>query len=97
VTVDILPAPVERAVRDVPVRVRNVGRGLRATADPPRITVFLRGAREALGSLDVSELEAWVDAASLGPGRYTLPIRFDPGVDYGILRVEPGTIQVRVR
>jgi YbbR domain-containing protein len=97
VSVDVLPAPIERAVRDVPVSVRNVQRGLRASVQPTRITVVLRGTREALGALDIAGLHAWVDAASLGPGRYTLPVRFDHGDDYGISRVEPEAAQVRIR
>jgi YbbR domain-containing protein len=97
VVVTILPAPIERAVQDVSVRVRNLSPGRRGTATPPRVTVVLRGARETLGSLDVSRLEAWVDALSLEPGRYALPVKVDPGTDYGVARVEPGTVQLRVR
>jgi YbbR domain-containing protein len=97
VTVDILPAPIERAIYDIPVRVRNLSRGLEVTVNPSRVTVILRGARTALGSLDQSGLEAWVDAASLSAGRYALPVRFDPGREYGISRVEPAEVQVRLQ
>jgi YbbR domain-containing protein len=97
VTVDILPAPIERTVYDVSVRVRNLARGRRATAVPARVTVVLRGAREALGSLDTGALEAWVDAVSLEPGRYVLPVKVDAGREYGIARVLPETVEVRVR
>lgn len=97
VTIEILPAPIERAVRDVPVQVRNMTRGLRATVTPTRVTVILRGSREALGSLNLDGLVAWVDAASLERGRYTLPLKVDSGADYGLARLEPDAVQVRLR
>jgi YbbR domain-containing protein len=97
VTVRILPAPIERAVRDVPVRARHLGRSLRVSIEPTRVTVMLRGPREALGALSVGDLEAWVDAASLGPGRYNLPVRFDQEKDYAIAHAEPASVQVRIR
>jgi YbbR domain-containing protein len=97
VTVDILPAPIERAVYDVPVRIRNLGPRRRGTASPPRVTLILRGARETLGSLDVRALVAWVDAASLEPGGYALPVRADGGRDFTVARIEPGVVQVRLR
>jgi YbbR domain-containing protein len=95
--VDILPAPIERAVHAVPVRIHNLGPRLRASADPPNVTVILRGSRQSLGSLDAARFEAWVDAESLDPGRYALPIKIDTGPDFGVVRVEPAVAQVRIR
>jgi YbbR domain-containing protein len=97
VTVQIRPAPIERAVHDVPVHIRNMERGRRATVVPPRVSVVLRGSRDALGSLDVSTLDAWVDLERLQPGRYALPVKVETGRDFGLVRVEPNTVDVRVR
>lgn len=97
VVVEIVPAPIERSVKDVRVRVRNAGQGLRVSVRPATVTVVLRGRREVLGALDASRLEAFVDVASLGPGRYVLPARGEAGPDYGVVRTEPGTVEVRIR
>jgi YbbR domain-containing protein len=97
VTVDVIAAPIERVVRDVPVRVRNLTEGLRTAVDPPRVTVVLRGPREALGALNASGLEAWIDAGSLGAGRYTLPVKAEPGAEYGVSGVDPGWVQVQLQ
>lgn len=96
VTVNVLPAPLERVVRDVPVGARNLPEGLRMVVEPERVTVVLRGRREALGSLEVSALEAWVDVASLGEGRYTLPVNLDPGPNFGVAGVDPEWVQLRL-
>jgi YbbR domain-containing protein len=97
VTVDIMPAPIERAVHDVPIRIVNLQQGRRASVEPARVTIILRGAREALGSMNVDGLQPWVDAGSLQPGRYALPVKLDPGADYGIARIEPPMVELRVR
>lgn len=97
VVVEIVPAPIERSVKDVRVRVRNAGQGLRVSVRPATVTVVLRGRREALGALDASRLEVFVDVASLGPGRYVLPARGEAGPDYGVVRTEPETVEVRIR
>jgi YbbR domain-containing protein len=97
VVVEIVPAPIERSVKDVRVRVRNAGEGLRVSVRPAAVTVVLRGRREALGALDASRLEVFVDVASLGPGRYVLPARGEAGPDYGVVRTEPETVEVRIR
>ena len=49
VIVDVLPAPVERELRDVPVQARNLGHGLRAAEiAPAAVAVLIRGRRDAL-------------------------------------------------
>lgn len=97
VFVDIVPAPIERAVPDVPVVVRNLAPGRRGSVEPARVTIVVEGAREALGSLDVSQLEAWVDAAQLDAGGYSVPVRVEPGRTYRIARTEPASVRLRVR
>lgn len=97
VVVEIVPAPIERSVKDVRVHVRNAASGLRVTVRPAAVTVVLRGRRETLGALDASRLDVFVDVASLGPGRYVLPARAEAGPDFGVARVEPETVEVRIR
>ena len=40
---------------------------------------------------------AFVDLASLGPGRYLLPVKGDPAKAYRIVRCDPPGVQVRIR
>ena len=49
VSVAILPAPEERQLSGVAVRVRNLSVGLRATITPPLVKVRVRGTKEAIG------------------------------------------------
>jgi YbbR domain-containing protein len=97
VTVDVVPAPIERALRDLPIEVRGLERRQRATTEPRVVTVVVRGGREALGSLDPTRLRPWVDASSLGPGRYRVPVKLDAADDFGVSRIVPSAVEVRVR
>ena len=52
VIVDILPAPVERELKGVLVRARNLGSGLAApVVRPGSVTLLVRGRREALAAV----------------------------------------------
>ena len=96
VTVQVLPAPLERTVRDRPVHLRNLGPNLAAQALPPVVAVGLRGSREALNGVEPDDITAYVDLAGLGSGQYKLSGRADTSREVGITHVEPATIQVRI-
>jgi YbbR domain-containing protein len=97
VTVQINAAPLERSLEDVPVRARNLPPGLSAQVSPTRTTIVVRGSRDAVTALTVSDVEAYVDLENLGRGRYTLTVRADGGPAYGVLRVDPERVEVRIR
>jgi YbbR domain-containing protein len=97
VQVDVVPAPIERAIARVPVHLRNVTAGLRATAVPATVRVTVRGSREALAALSGDAVGAFVDLAGLGPGRYNLRVRIDPASSFGVVRIDPQTADVGVR
>jgi YbbR domain-containing protein len=96
VTVQILPAPLERALRNQPVHLRNLGPNLQAEAVPPAVELTLRGNRDALGRVTGDDLTAFVDLAGLGPGEYSLTVHADSSRDAGVTRVTPATVQVRI-
>ena len=96
VTVQVLPAPLERTVRDRPVHLRNLGPNLAAQAVPAVVAVGLRGSREALNRVEPDDITAYVDLAGLGSGEYTLTGRVDASREVGIAHVEPATVQVRI-
>jgi YbbR domain-containing protein len=97
VTVDILPAPVERELAGIPVRMRNLGQGLRASVQPTLTRVIVRGRREALNDLRAGAIDAFVDLAGLAPGRYNLRVQVDPSQTFGVSSIDPAVVDVTIR
>ena len=97
VRVEIIPAPIERTLSGVSVGMKNLPAGTSAAANPATIEVFVRGRREALVSLDASQIVAFVDLAGLRPGRYNLPVRIDPSRAFGVSRIEPAVVEIVIR
>jgi YbbR domain-containing protein len=96
VIVEVLPAPIERELRGVLVRARNLGSGLA----PPKIstvTVSVRGRREALARLEPETVDAFVDLTGLGPGQYTLRVQVDPSEHFGVAEISPTVVAVTIR
>jgi hypothetical protein len=96
VTVQVVPAPLERTLRNRPVHLRNLGATLEAQAGPAVVELTLRGNRDALNRVDPEEIGAFVALAGLGPGEYSLPVHADSSPEVGITRVEPASVQVRI-
>ena len=96
VTVQIIPGPVERTLRNQPVHLRNLGPNLQAEAVPPAVDLTLRGNREPLNRTAADDVTAYVDLAGLGPGQYSLPVHGDASRDAGVTRVTPDSVQVRI-
>ena len=96
VTVQILPAPLERTLRNQPVHLRNLGPNLQAEAVPAAVELTLRGDRDSLGRVAADDLAAFIDLAGLGPGQYSLTVHADSSRDAGVTRVHPESVQVRI-
>jgi YbbR domain-containing protein len=96
VRVPVLPGPVERAVRDCAVHLRNLGTNLTAQASPAAVEVVLRGSRQGVGRVDRDAVTASVDLAGLGAGDYVLGVKVDASPDAGVARIIPATVQVRI-
>jgi YbbR domain-containing protein len=97
VTVEITPAPIERTIDGVPVRVRNLSPNLTARLTPSVVRLHVRGAAEELRAIQADTVEAFVDLAGLVSGRYNLPVRTAPRSDVGVTRVEPATVTVTIK
>lgn len=97
VTVQINPAPIERTLLNVPIAVRNLSPGMTARLMPSRVTVVVRGTRDAVLPLEGPDVGAFVDVSNLSRGRYLLPVKGDPGKSPGIVRAEPASVEVRIR
>jgi YbbR domain-containing protein len=97
VLVDVVPAPVEKTIEDVPVRTRNLGNRLRATVAPTGVKITVRGARAPLAALGSDGVHAFVDLAGLGTGRYNLRVQVDPAQDYGVTAIDPAVVSITIR
>jgi YbbR domain-containing protein len=97
VTVEILPAPIERAIENVPVRWRNLRAGYRARVSPSLVQVRIRGDQEVLARIRPDEVQAFVDLAGLTPGRYNLRVQVEPSQDFGVASVTPTGVDITIR
>jgi YbbR domain-containing protein len=97
VSVAILPAPEERQLTNVPVRVRNLASGLTAVITPPVVKVRVRGTREAVSRIRDTSIVAYVDLDDISEGDYGLPVRLEPMTDVGIDQLEPSTVSIHVK
>ena len=97
VVVEISPAPVERAIHSVPVRWRNLGSGYQARVSPSVARVQIRGAQDALDRARPDTIQAFVDLAGLGPGRYNLRVQVEPSQEFGISTIIPAVVDVTIR
>jgi len=88
---------VDRTIRDRPLDIRNVPQSLTAAVRPSDVDVQLRGRRDALVRVQPADVKMFVDLAGLSPGDYALTVRADVPRDVAVARVEPSTVQVRIR
>jgi YbbR domain-containing protein len=95
-SVEILPAPLERALHALPVRWRHLAPNLTAQFMPATVGVTVRGNREALGRIGPDDVRAYVDLSELGAGEYARPVHAESQGDVGITQVEPSTVEVRI-
>lgn len=96
VTVQIVPAPLERMLRNRPVHLRNLAPNLDAQALPATVDIGLRGSREALNRVEVDDIVAYIDLAGLGSGQYSLTVHADSSREAGVTHIEPASVQVRI-
>jgi YbbR domain-containing protein len=96
VTVQIVPAPLERSLRGRPVHLRNLAGTLEAQAIPSAVDLTLRGSREALARVEADDIVAYVDLVGLGPGQYSITVHADSSPDAGVTRIEPSSVQVQI-
>lgn len=97
VLVDVVPAPIERTIGNVPVVARNVPPGARLTVTPDTVNVVVRGARDTVSALSARDVRVSVDLSDLARGRYILSLQGEPGSGYGVVRAEPAAVEVRIR
>jgi YbbR domain-containing protein len=97
VVVEIVPAPVERVIADVPIRWHNLAPDRSATLRPTLIRATVRGRREAIEKLRGDDVQVFVDLAGLGAGRYNLQVRVEPSQAFGVVATQPAVVDVTIR
>jgi YbbR domain-containing protein len=97
VSVAIVPAPEERQLQNVPVRVRNLASGLTARVTPPGVKVRVRGVKTVTDKLKDSSIVAYVDLEGIGEGDYGLPVRLETTAEVGVSQLEPTIVNIHVQ
>ena len=100
VEVEIVPAPVERTILDVPVALRESAGVLHASVEPAHIDVGVRGSRESMREVDDQSVEAFIDLSVLAgqpPGRYNLPVAVASTDGLRVTHIDPPSVQVALR
>lgn len=96
VSVAIVPAPEERQLSGVPVRMRNLATGLKATITPATVKVRVRGTTEAIAKIRDTSIVAYVDLEGIGRGDYGLPVRLEPSANVGVDQLDPTIVSIHV-
>jgi YbbR domain-containing protein len=96
VEVQVVPAPLERVIHNLPVHGRRASSDLTAQFTPATVDVTVRGTRESLSEIGSGEVTAYVDVSGLGVGKYSLPARAESEREIGVTHIEPPTVQVRI-
>ena len=94
VTVEIVPAPVERNIQELAISSRSLEPGLEVSFDPISVTVGIRGSEVLLQAMEEGEVEAFIDLAGLAAGRYNLPVTVVSSADIGITHIDPPNVLV---
>ena len=96
VNVQIIPAPLERNLRGLPVHWRNLAPNLTAQFVPATVDVAIRGGRESLNRIRADDLSAYVDVSGVGVGEYLLPVHVESTLEAGVTQIDPSGVKVRI-
>lgn len=97
VVVEIVPAPVERTLHDVPVETDSA-QAPRILVEPKQVTISVRGPRAAIAALAVTDLRASVDLDGLPPGSHQLAVSVESNDgSVGVSDIDPSSVQVSLR
>jgi YbbR domain-containing protein len=97
VHVEIVPAPVERTLEKLGVKLRGLGRDQKGTLRPATVTVVVRGLPGSVERLTEADVEVYADLTGFANGRYNLPVKCQTPSGVTVVRVEPATLGVTIR
>ena len=100
VEVEIVPAPVERTIHDVSLSWRDSSDLRRASMEPDRVDVGVRGSRESMREVDPDAVQAFIDLTVLAgrpAGQYNLPVAVESIDGLRVTHIDPPSVQVVLR
>ena len=97
VNVEIVPAPVERTLEKLGVKLRGLGRDQKGTVRPATVTVVVRGVPDSVERLTEADVDVYADLTGFANGRYNLPVKCQTPSGVIVVRVEPATLGVTIR
>ena len=100
VEVEIVPAPVERTIHDVPLNRRDSAGSQRASVQPDHVNVGVRGSRESMNDVDTDSVQPFIDLTVLAgqpAGRYNLPVSVETTDSLRVTHIDPPKVLIVVR
>jgi YbbR-like protein len=61
------------------------------------VHVTVRGSKNSLTDLRGDSVQAFVDLAGLGQGRYNLRVQVDPADSFGVVAIDPAVVSVTIK
>jgi YbbR domain-containing protein len=84
---------VDSSVRLVQAQSANIT----VEISPQLVHVTVRGSKDPLAALRGDSVQAFVDLAGLGSGRYNLRVQVDPADSFGVVAIDPAVVSVTIK
>lgn len=96
VTIQIAPGSSSRTLTDVPVTVINVPGGMKARLLTPRVSIEVKGTRQAIQSITPEAVQALADAGGMKPGEQSVDVKAVARPGLTVTAVTPRTVRIRI-
>ena len=96
VVIEVVPTKVQRALLNVPVRIRNAGPGLSAQVVPPVVTVLTEVRRKSSTSCVRTRSRRTSTLPASDRAGTISAVRVDPPQDVEVVRTDPATVRVNI-
>lgn len=94
VTVMVSEKTGERKMREIPLKINNLGEDLTAETDPQTVEVTVTGSSNLISSLQSRDILAFVDTANLEVGQHRLKVMVE--LPFGVQRIAVDPEEVTV-
>lgn len=88
--------PLERRTFNFEIQVDNLGSTDLTVVEvsPDRVAVTLEGRARTLASINPQKIKVHADVSKLGPGRSTIPLKFDAPYGLRVIEINPKSVTV---
>ncbi len=87
---------VTREIKDLPLQVVGLKKGLKARVSPKKVNVVLQGPERLLGAFSDLEIRAFVEAQKLSLGKHWLKVKIDVPSGIKIIKIEPFRVRIQI-